>query len=357
MRILYIVADGNPGGGTTHVLQLLDAWRGARELGLITQVGSYLESKARALGVWVRGLDFFRSRVSRKIVSALWQTVQAYRPHLIHVHGGRAAFFLAQTRKCAPVIYTVHGMHWLYKPLPISIAGRLADAWTMRWVDQVVFVARYELERARQARVLPPGKPAEVIYNGIQMPKDKPSSNGPTWHVGFVGRMEAEKDPACFLEMVRLLPSVRAVMIGDGALRSKVQRLVNTYGLKDRVAILGFQSRQEVFDLLNRIEILVLTSRWEGLPITVLEAMAVGVPVIASAVGGIAEIVEEGVTGMLVRDHTPESFARVVRCLLDNAPLRRTMAELARRRVRELFDQRVMLSKLDVLYRRWYSGR
>src|SRR3712207_2688788 len=115
MRILEIVADGAPGGGTTHVLQILRGLGGTDSLGLVTQANSYLFDEARSLGIECFGVDFFRSRVDARVPVKLHRFVRKFDPQLVHVHGSRAGFFHAGAATRVPTVYTVHGYHFLHK--------------------------------------------------------------------------------------------------------------------------------------------------------------------------------------------------------------------------------------------------
>src|SRR5215204_665001 len=100
MRILQIVADGSPGGGASHVLDILGGLSNVYSLGLVTQANSYLLTKASSLGVECFGIDFFRSRLDARVPVNLREVVRKFRPQLLHIHGGRAGFFytLAATK-------------------------------------------------------------------------------------------------------------------------------------------------------------------------------------------------------------------------------------------------------------------
>jgi glycosyltransferase involved in cell wall biosynthesis len=175
--------------------------------------------------------------------------------------------------------------------------------------------------------------------------------------VGTVTRLCRQKDPETLLRaarlMVELRPDARLVVVGDGPLRGEVERRVEELGLGGHVVLLG--RRSDVDRLLPAFDAFVLSSRWEGLPRVVVEAMAAGVPVVSTDVGGIAEAVEDQVSGLLVPsgDHVALGNA-VVRVLGDGELAGRLRAE-AERRVDE-FDVGRMVDRLDDLYSGLLTG-
>ena len=149
MKIMQLVADGRPGGGTTFVLALLEGLcRDALvENSLICQRGSYLSQRATEMGITVFELDFFRNRLDPRVPKQLSRILKSIHPDVVHVHGGRAGFFLSFVPKSIPklnVIYTVHGYHFAHKNWMGKVLGALAEAWVSRRVDCTVFVSNYD---------------------------------------------------------------------------------------------------------------------------------------------------------------------------------------------------------------------
>src|ERR1051325_4295290 len=115
MRVLQVVADGNPGGGTTHALKILARLNREYALGLITQRGSYLMSEATRLGIESFGVEFFRSRFDPEVPIRIRKIAREIRPDFIHTHGGRSAFFCSLSGIQAPMVYTVHAYHFVHR--------------------------------------------------------------------------------------------------------------------------------------------------------------------------------------------------------------------------------------------------
>ena len=172
--------------------------------------------------------------------------------------------------------------------------------------------------------------------------------------VGFAGRLVAQKDPGAFVEAAAHVATargdVRFVVIGDGPERTALEASSRRLGIADRIAFLGH--RADAPELYAGLDLLVLTSRYEGLPFTVLEAMGLGVPVVAPRIPGMDEAVADGVTGRLVDVGQPRALGTAISDLLSRHELRESMGRAARARALERFSPGDMVRKTVDLYRR-----
>jgi glycosyltransferase involved in cell wall biosynthesis len=349
MRILQFVADGAPGGGTNHVFQLLTGLGAEYECSLLTQQESYLADKATDAGIEVRTGDFFRSRVDPGSVRSLKQAIREYQPDLIHCHGGRAAFFKSFVFTKTPSVYTVHGFHFARKPTWARRMGWFGEYWTIRRTENMLFVCDYDRRLAKTTQLLPSEKPFDVIYNGI--PEPKPIGTEPkNLGIGFIGRMVTQKHPEQFVEMMSQLPGARGVMVGGGPLEPEVRALVKKHGLEDRLELLGSLGHEAALEVLANLDVLVMTPRWEGLPLLPLEAMYLGVPVVSTAVGGIPEIINHGETGLLAKNNTVAELAELTQNITSNKELRTSIVERAREVVADRFAQETMIRRVEECY-------
>jgi glycosyltransferase involved in cell wall biosynthesis len=204
-------------------------------------------------------------------------------------------------------------------------------------------VGEMQAEALRTAGIAP--EKIVLARNGVDCEgRFRPSGDSPreAFTLGWVGRLSEEKDPLLFLRTLPELRDCRGLMIGDGPERFRAEALVRELGLRGRVRITGFTPR--VADHLAACDVLLLTSRVEGSPLTILEAMSLEKPVIAADVGGVRETVEDGVTGLLVRERSPQAFAAAVRRFMADESLRRSLAESGRRRVVERYSMAAMLA-------------
>jgi glycosyltransferase involved in cell wall biosynthesis len=151
--------------------------------------------------------------------------------------------------------------------------------------------------------------------------------DGPT--LAFAGRLMAAKALDIALQAVRRLPGVSLVVVGDGPDRGQLERLSTELGLEGRVRFVGGRSREDVLRILFAADAAVLSSRWENFPHLVVEALAVGTPVIATAVGGVPEVVKDGENGLLVPAGDADALAAAISRLVGDGELRSRLAQAA----------------------------
>lgn len=356
MKLLHIIADGRPGGGTTLTLALIEDLRGVgHEVSFVCQEGSYAVGEARNLGIQTHGIDFFRSRLDIGAAIKLKRIVEQNRPDLVHVHGGRAAYFLSlglPTRKALPAVYTVHGYHFPAKPWGYRHLGAIAERRISRWADMTVHVSQYDRALAKQWRLLPSSGKSTVVHNGIR-PKDIPVRRpaDPTC-IGFLGRLTFQKDPLIFVETLRLLASegYSAKMVGGGDMEGDVKRAVEKYDLSNHVRLLGSLPRWTALTEIADAAVAVFPTRWEGLPLAPLELMHMGIPIVAAHAGGTTEIIEHGVSGILVRDRDPVQYADAVRKITRDPDYRDRLVRNAKLVVRDRFTQKRVTEQYIQVY-------
>jgi glycosyltransferase involved in cell wall biosynthesis len=280
---------------------------------------------------------------------------------LVHTHSTKAGLLgrLAARYAGVPgVLFTAHG--WAFTEGRAYWVRRLlarVERYAARRTSKIICVSEHDRELALRFRVADPQQ-LVVIHNGID-PGPFREADGKAvraeWGIDrdeplitFVGRLAAQKDPLTLLEAVRRLSGGRVLLVGGGPLRSRVRAFLRQHGLEDRVVLTGEQTN--IPEILAASDIFVLPSRWEGLPLTVIEAMLAGLPVVAGRVGGVPELVEEGVTGLLVPPGDPTRLAEALQRLLDGADLRHRMGDAARRRALRRFTLESMLRKYRDVY-------
>lgn len=360
MRLLQVVADGNPGGGTTNVLALLEDLIGAgmSDVHFVSQSDSYALGRAHALGAKPYGVNFFRSRFDPRVPRQLSALVKRIRPDLVHIHGARAGFFQSFVPRNEPVAYTVRGYHFLKKPVGLRYLAALAERRASSRADVTIHVCEYDRRLARSWKLLPGGARNVVIYNGIRI-EDIPEAAAPRpKSVGFLGRLTFQKDPLMVVEIARLLaPEGFAFrLIGGGELEPEVRARLAAYGLENAVELCGALPREQALAALRDVETFVFPSRWEGLPIAPVEAMQMGIPVVAAHVSGLPEIIESEVSGLLLEERSPARYAEAIRRLSSDAALRKRFADAGRRVVREKFTRQRVIAQHLTLYRELLKG-
>jgi glycosyltransferase involved in cell wall biosynthesis len=287
---------------------------------------------------------------------------------VVHAHQYTPFFYGLAARLRGPrrpILFTEHGRHQPDHPRRKRIA---ANRLLLSRRDRVVGVGA----AVRQALITNEGIPARrvgVLYNGIDVGVYSAGSDpvaarrelgaGPDDFVLVqVARLDYLKDHATAVRtlarVVGEVPRARLVLVGDGPERPAVEAQVRELGLGDRVRLLG--SRGDVARLLHGADLFLLTSVSEGIPLTVLEAMAAGLPVVATDVGGLREVVEDGSTGFLAPARDDAALAGLVRTLANDRGLCRRMGEAGRERAGRLFDESRMCADYAKIYRELHCG-
>jgi glycosyltransferase involved in cell wall biosynthesis len=289
------------------------------------------------------------------------------RPQVVHAHLHHAAWLARWSRLCTPsqglpglgpavnvVIDTLHS----------SSTGRLTRRIGYRssdWLaDCVTAVSQSVADAHVAARMVDPNK-ISVLWNGVDVEKFHPDAQDRTTvrrELGLTdeflwlaaGRLEHVKDYPTLLHAFASLPlNARLIIAGDGSQQSELCRLAARLGLERRVRFLGFQP--DVKPWMHAADSFVLSSRWEGLPVGLLEAGACGLPSIATDVPGSGEVIVRGRTGRLTTSGCPEALARAMTAMMFSSPReRRTMGNLARLHVTERFSLESVLDRWEKLY-------
>jgi glycosyltransferase involved in cell wall biosynthesis len=280
-----------------------------------------------------------------------------YKPDLVGWRAARSAG--------VPVVGIAHG--WTGVTWRVRLYETL-DAVALSCMDAAAAVSEATAARLRRAGV--PAGQVVVIRNALDpAPYDDPDpacraralaffGRPPRWVVGAAGRLSPEKGFDVLLDAAALVcrrrDDVGFVVFGDGPLRGALERRAAALGLGDRFVLAGF--RTDLPALLPGLDLAVLSSHTEGLPVAVLEAQAAGVAVVATAVGGTPEVVQEGVTGWLVRPAQPAALAGKVVAALEGADLP-AVGRAAARRVRAEFTFARQARHYQALFARVTAGR
>ncbi len=339
MRVLHVIATGKRGGGYTHLHGVLPE---LAKLGIesAVAVGSDgpLAPTLTARGICVDVLDLPGPRPDPRGVLGVARVIARRTPDLVQYHGTRAGFFGALRRLGGgpPAVYTVHGLSYRCPGLE-RVAFATAEAIISRAVDQVLSVSAADIADLERRRFLRRGR-AIHVPNAVDdrfRPGDAAAARARMgWPatariLGTVGRLAPEKAIGDFLDVVGKLAGVHAVVIGDGPERARLEQRAAPFA--ERVHFLGW--RDDVADILPAFDVFVLTSRWEGEPIVLLEAMAAGVPCVATSIPGTREIIKTSGTGVLVPPGDSAALAAAVRQLLEDGERCRRIADAGRRAV------------------------
>jgi glycosyltransferase involved in cell wall biosynthesis len=234
-------------------------------------------------------------------------------------------------------------------PLPSTSAAQ-------RWLKRVMSrrLAAHVAVGERAARALEEMLGLEqgsvtTIYNGVpehSLPPKPRSHDGLV--IGSLGRLDRQKGFDVLIRALAKLPEGRIVLVGDGPQRAELVALATELGLAERVEVVGWQV--DARSWLASFDVFALPSRFEGFPLSIVEAMLAGTPVVASDIASIPEAVVHGHTGLLVDPDDADGLAAALRELLYDAERRRTLASAARRHARERFTSEIMARRFSELY-------
>ena len=254
-------------------------------------------------------------------------------------------------------MYTYHGIHYLHNLQKIS--SRIyctVDRVLSRFTDRLICVAASDWDLGIRHGVLHPSN-SVLIRLGIEVEKfaklrgvSEPGQEG-FRIVGTIGRLHVQKGQSYFLDAAaNVLKKHRRVMfhiVGEGGLRANLEDQIRSLQIQDHVKLLG--ARTDAAELLAGMDIFVLPSLWEGLPIVLLEAMAAGKPIVVSAVDGVKEVIT-GEEALLVPARDPESLANAILRLLNDSALACELGERAFRKVKSEYNIETMVKKVEELY-------
>jgi len=320
------------------IRRLVDEAKGA---GVETRVTPPMQGRGR----WRAALQFARE-------------LQRWAPAVFHAHlstpsACRYALIAARLARL-PVVATVQ----LYVP----VTGRRATYPQLLFslgVDRYIAVSNEVAKRMRPL-CFAPARKIRVIHNGVPIEQFEAASaalprNGRARPVVLaVARLHPQKGLEYLLEAATRLPDVRFLVAGDGQERSALERKASALGVDNRLEFLG--ERDDVPALLKAADVFVLPSLYEGLPVSVLEAMAAGTPVVATAVGGTTEAVVDGESGILVPPRDPNALANAIRDLLSSGPLAQKIIAGGRARVRGMFSADAVARGVSQVYKDVASG-
>jgi sugar transferase (PEP-CTERM/EpsH1 system associated) len=370
IRVLHLITELNIGGAEKALARLLahlNRDRFTPTVACLYGGDSPIANEVRALDIPVLDLGM----TAKWRWDALWRLYHLLRrehPMILHtwmIHANVVGRVLGQMVG-VPIIITSRRN--------VNIGGNAREyinRWTASLGDRAIAVC----ELARQVEIERTGVPSEhvvTIYNGVDVGQFSDSSpqsaaqilktfgiptDAPL--VGSVGRFRPQKGYADLLVAMKQVkenaPNARLLLVGGGELQADLEAKVLSLGLDGVVTFAGI--RADVPEILAVLDVFVLSSLWEGMPNAILEAMAAGLPVVATAVGGTPDVVVDGVTGFLVPPRDPSALAKALATLVRDPDLRRRMGQAGRERVLQHFSVERMVERTQNLYEQLLSAK
>ena len=287
---------------------------------------------------------------------------------VIHTHTSKAGFLgrMAAPRSSA-IVHTPHGhVFYGYYGWILTRGFILAERLAARRTDRIVTLT--DMEAADHVRLrIAPRERFVTIPSGIDVARYAQPSRSrrevraeigiqpDVFLVGAVGRLVPIKGHRHLIEAMARLERAALVVAGDGSLREELSELVGRLNLSGRVKLLG--EREDIPGILGALDLFALPSLNEGQSRALAEAMAAGLPAVASRVGGVPEVLVEGLTGLLVGPADPGGLAEAIEKLMADADRRATMGQAARRRAADVFSIRRMIERIEALYGELLAGK
>ena len=400
IRIVRIIDRLNIGGPAKHVTWLSAGLNhGEFETVLITGTVpdgegdmSYFARAARIEPLIIKEMSREMGLRDLLVIAKLVRRLRKLKPDIVHTHkskagaAGRVAAMIykwwtpsalwLRPRQCR-IVHTYHGhiFHGYYGAAMTRLFLAIERTLARFCTDRIIAIS--EQQRSEISETYQVGRPDqfEVIPLGIDLDESttRPGNlraelgiNEDEIVIGIVGRLCEVKNHAMLLEAVAQLlkegdsqPPLRLVVIGDGHLRAELEELSRRLGISDKIIFTGF--REDAMSLYADFDIVALTSVNEGTPLTLIEAMSYGCPVIATEVGGVVDIMgacETSVDGLAIWEHgmtapsrDVQAYSRALRFLIEHPEMRREMGERGRRFVRVQLSRERLVSDIEELYR------
>jgi len=349
INLLYVITKLELGGAQKQLLSLIKNLDKEKfNPFLFTAKDGLLVSEALS----INGLTLIKSRYLERVLSPLKDTLalfEIYRVikknkiNIVHTHSSKAGMlgrWAARLAKVKVILHTVHG--WSFNDS--QRLWRTFFIWLERlsayFTDKLIIVSCHDKQKGLDHHIGREDKYSLIRY-GINYTEFcvKEQNFRKTFGlsprdlvVGMVSCFKPQKSPQDFIKLANLikqiLPGIKFLLVGDGVLRRKMERLISEFNLQKEIILTGW--RRDIPQILSTIDVFVLTSLWEGLPIVVLEAMAAFKPVVATHTGGISDVIIEGRTGFLVAPGDMQELSDKLIPLLKNENLRKQIGKNAK---------------------------
>jgi len=376
VSILYVITKLELGGAQKQLISLLTLLDKTRyNIFLFTAENGLLIDDACS----INGLTLIRSKFLERQINPLKDILALIEIYLfirknnidiVHTHSSKAGILGRLAAKFAGVrlkLHTVHGWSFNdYQPIFARAFFIQLEKFIANFTDAIIVVSNYDRQVGLKSRIGIAHRYTLIRY-GINYDefrkeynaKEKLGIGADNVLVGMISCFKPQKSPQDFIKLAYLIkkisPSAKFILIGDGFLRKKLESLIDRLNLRHDIVLTGW--RKDIPCLLSTIDIFVLTSLWEGLPVTVLEAMASGKPVAVTDTGGVREVVVEDKTGYIAPRGNIKEMVRKIEPLLRDEGLRRRMGQNGRDSLASDFTIESMVKNSENLYEKLFYDR
>jgi len=361
-RVLYLIVDLTVGGAEDHLLSLARNLDRTRFLPVVCCIGRKgpIGAEIEAAGVRVEELGKLgKGGFDREIVPLLRALIRRERIDLVHAHMYHANLYgrLAAFREGVPAVISVHNTY--VRP---KILRRFLNGWLARRTPFILAgseAIRADIERFDR---VPPGK-IRVIPYGVDVDtfncalsrdeaREKLGLPGDRFLVGTVGRLEEQKGQKYLIDAAGRLSregrEATLLLVGSGREEDRLRDQAVREGIRDAVLFLG--TRRDLPELFRAMDVFAFPSLWEGFPIALLSAMAAGIPVVVTPVGGVPEVVKDGVNGLIVPAGDPAALAEAIWRVHENPVRASGLGRAAAATVRDRYSHRTTARRIMEIY-------
>lgn len=352
MKIAYLITKSEIGGAQVHVLQLAKYMKEqGHESAIIAGGGGWLQREAEKIGITFYSNPYFANSFNPfRILQSFFvvrKLLKIFGPDIVHCHSSFAGVIgRVVVRSKIPTVFTAHSWAFtdgasVFRKIIAPFSERIVSQWTQK----IICVSEYDRQLAIRYRIAPMEK-LIVIHNGVADANIKVVREQ---KIISIGRLAYPKEFKLLLQAYKESGvSMALEIIGDGPDKAMIKSEISRLDLRDVVAIRdNLEGPEAVRVELAKAEVFILISKHEGLPMTILEAMAAGLPVIASRVGGIPEEIDTA-CGVLVANKK-ESIAQAIRDLSDEH-MQRQMGNASRKRFEDHFTVEKFLAETKKVY-------
>jgi glycosyltransferase involved in cell wall biosynthesis len=372
IHVCHVITLLELGGAQENTLYTVSHLGEPFRSSLVAGPGGILDDDARGLGLPVHFVPSLRRHVrpghDLAALLALVRIFRRERPDIVHTHSSKAGILgrlAARLARVPRVVHTIHGYGFNATRSKVTRRAFIAlERLATRLTDRLIAVSRANLEQGVALGLFAPEQVA-LIRSGVPLAEFEAASKRAGRHglrqelglpedaplVGMIACLKPQKAPLTFLEVaarvIRDIPGATFLVAGDGELRGAVEKRAAELGLNGHLRLLGW--RRDVPEVMASLDVLLHTSVWEGLPRVLPEAIASGVPIVATSVDGTSEILRDGRSGIVRSPGDVEGLAAGVKRLLLDRAYARSLAEKARSVLTE-FDIDAMVRAQERLY-------
>lgn len=344
-KILHLLVSNTYNGAENVVCQIADLFKTDTEFEIIyCSPDGPIRDALKEHGVEFIALKELSVKEIKRVIGEI-------KPNIVHAHDMRANFFALLSCKGIPLVSHIHNNNYDSRGLSLkSILFYLAarNASHIFWVSKTSYDGYYFKKLLKNK--------SEILYNVINMAllKEKANQDSQIYDFDFVylGRLTFQKNPQRLIkvmeQVIEKIPQIRFAVLGEGELENEIKDYVESHNLVSNIHLLGYRSNP--YKILQCSKAMIMTSRWEGLPMCALEAFALGVPVISTPADGLKELITNEYDGYLT-DQDEELVRQIIK-IYNDIPYRKKLSDGALSKINEIMD----LNKYKESIRNVYIG-